>query len=357
MNVKVVIVGAGPAGLVDVGLLNRYSIPNIVLEREDCCASLWKKRSYDRLKLHLAKQFCQLPHMPYPPSFPTFVPRDQFIHYLDEYSERFGVRPCYRRDVESAHFDGTSGRWRITARDLSTGAREEYTAEFLVVATGENSEGVLPDVKGLDEYRGEVMHSSNYENGRRFRSKDVLVVGCGNSGMEIAYDLSNYLARTSMVARNPVHVFTKELIFLGMLLLRYLPINVVDFIVIFLSKLIYGRFSQKGEIKVYPSIKLIKGKKVVFENGDASEFDAIIFATGYKTNVRKWLKGGDDLFNDEGSPSIPDQWKGKNGLYGAGFAKKGLAGISRDASSIANDINSALRFTGKLSAGVVDINR
>lgn len=85
----------------------------------------------------------------------------------------------------------------------------------------------------------------------------------------------------------------------------------------------------------------------MFQNGEASHFDAILFATGYRTNVRKWLKGSNDLFNDEGLPSIQDQWKGENGLYCAGFARRGLAGISKDASSIANDINFALQFMHK----------
>uniref|UniRef100_A0A251VQW0 indole-3-pyruvate monooxygenase n=1 Tax=Helianthus annuus TaxID=4232 RepID=A0A251VQW0_HELAN len=61
----VMIVGAGPAGIATSACLNLLSIPNIVLEREDCYASLWQKKAYDRLKLHLAKNFCQLPHMPF----------------------------------------------------------------------------------------------------------------------------------------------------------------------------------------------------------------------------------------------------------------------------------------------------
>lgn len=65
-EVPVVIVGAGPAGLATSACLNNLSVPNIILEREDCSASLWKKRAYDRMKLHLAKQFCELPHMPFP---------------------------------------------------------------------------------------------------------------------------------------------------------------------------------------------------------------------------------------------------------------------------------------------------
>jgi len=74
-EVVVAIVGVGPSGLAAVACLNCLGIANIVLEREDCSASLWRNRSYDRLKLHLAKQFCELPHMPFPSNSPTFVPR------------------------------------------------------------------------------------------------------------------------------------------------------------------------------------------------------------------------------------------------------------------------------------------
>lgn len=204
MEVKVVIVGAGPAGLSTSACLNRFSIPNVVLEREDCCASLWKKRSYDRLKLHLHKQFCELPHMPFPKDSPKFMPRNDFIHYLDEYALRFGIRAHYRRNVESARFDMGSRKWLISARNVNSGSYEDYVADFLVVASGENSEGIVPNVKGLDTFQGLFMHSSSYDSGEKYRNKDVLVVGCGNSGMEIAYDLSNHCAKTSIVARNPV---------------------------------------------------------------------------------------------------------------------------------------------------------
>jgi len=75
---------------------------------------------------------------------------------------------------------------------------------YLVVATGENSDEYIPMINGLESFEGEYLHSSEYLNGRSWYDKNVLVVGSGNSGMEIAYDLLNWGANTSIVIRSPV---------------------------------------------------------------------------------------------------------------------------------------------------------
>ncbi|PNX54785.1 flavin-containing monooxygenase yucca11-like protein, partial [Trifolium pratense] len=96
---------------------------------------------------------------------------------------------------------------------------------------------------------------------------------------------------------------------------------------------------------VYPGIASIKkGKIVEFEDGRSGEFDVIIFATGYRTNVQKWLKDYKELFNENGFPKqcFPNHWKGRNKIYCAGFSKNGLQGIAYDAQKIAADINFAI---------------
>ncbi|XP_062076192.1 probable indole-3-pyruvate monooxygenase YUCCA11 [Humulus lupulus] len=372
---EVIIVGAGPAGLATSACLRRHNISNIVLEREDCSASLWKKRSYDRVKLHLAKQFCQLPHLPFPKGTPKFVPRNKFIQYVDNYVSHFGITPRYGRSVESAVFNEGIGKWCVTVRKREL-EEEVYCGVFLVVATGENSEGFTPLIEGLESFEGVCMHSSSYVNGVEFDGKSVLVVGCGNSGMEIAYDLANSNANTAICVRNPVHILTKEIVFVAMLLLHFLPLKLVDKMVVAYSKLKHGKLSKwglptpkngpfflkattgrtptidvgcvdkikTGEIKVFPSITSIEGNKIEFENGKIKSFDAIIFATGYRSTVQNWLKEkGHYLFNKNGMPieNFPNHWKGKMDVYSAGFARRGLSGISDDAQNIANDISMA----------------
>jgi indole-3-pyruvate monooxygenase len=203
-NVVVLIVGAGPAGLATAACLTQFSIPYVIVEREDCSASLWRNRAYDRLKLHLAKEFCELPHMSYPVDAPTYIPKALFVKYLDDYIMRFNIQPKYLTSVESSTYDNDNKCWSIVARDIVESTTMNFSAKFLVVASGENSAENIPVIPGLDSFPGEAIHSSRYKSGKSFSGKSVLVIGSGNSGMEITYDLATHHANTSIVIRSPV---------------------------------------------------------------------------------------------------------------------------------------------------------
>ncbi|MCL7034656.1 hypothetical protein MKW94_014174 [Papaver nudicaule] len=319
MKEVVVIVGAGPAGLATFTCLKQLNILSIVLEREDCYASLWKKRSYDRLKLHLAKQFCSLPHMPYPPHTPTFVPRVEFIKYIDSYVEKFDINPKYNRSVESSVYDTIEKKWVIKVKNLVSGDFERYIAKFLVVATGENSKGFIPKIPGMEGFEGHILHSSDFKSGKEFDGKKVLVVGCGNSGMEIAYDISNHGASTP--TRGPFELKVK---------LGRSPVIDVGTV---------GKIKQ-GKIKVCPEMTKIEKNNVEFNNGEIQQFDALVFATGYQSTANKWLKNYDFIFDKDGMPKnkFPSHWKGTNAVYCTGLSRRGLAGVSFDAQKVADDI-------------------
>ncbi|OMO77849.1 Pyridine nucleotide-disulfide oxidoreductase, class-II [Corchorus capsularis] len=373
----VIVIGAGPSGLAMAACLHHRSIPYIILDREDCTASLWRKYSYDRLHLHLVKQFCALPHLPFPDSYPTYVSKDLFLNYLDDYASRFNITPLFRRRVESAEFDeATSNKWIVKARNLDSGEMEEYAARFLAVASGETCDPYTPEIEGLKTFPGEVLHSTQYKNGKAFKDKDVLVVGAGNSGMEISLDLANHGVKTSIVIRSPIHILSKWMIHWGVKLVKYIPFNVVDRGVAIVSRLyygdltkygirrpdkgpffikaVYGRFPvldlgtcskiKSGEIQVLPGISSIRGNEVEFNNGKTHPFDSIIFCTGFKRTTKLWLKGDDYLLNEDGfsKQSPPTHWKGKNGLYCVGLCRRGLFGAATEAQSVADDIYNLL---------------
>ncbi|XP_073129462.1 indole-3-pyruvate monooxygenase YUCCA6-like [Henckelia pumila] len=382
VNPGPVIVGAGPSGLAAAACLKEKGVPCLVLERSKCIASLWQLKTYDRLKLHLPKQFCELPLMSFPEDYPTYPTKQQFIEYLESYAKRFEIRPVFNQKVVSAELDGHF--WRVKTATSEGGVVEysEYMCRWLIVATGENAEAVVPPVQGLAEFGGVVVHTSGYKNGGVYRGKKVLVVGCGNSGMEVCLDLCNHGATPSLVVRDKVHILPQEMLGrstfgLSMWLLKWFPLNLVDRFLLIVSWLLLGDTSRlgldrprlgplelknlsgktpvldvgtldkikSGDIKVCPGVRRLSQKSVEFVDGRIQNFDAIILATGYKSNVPFWLKGSEMFSNKDGLPKrpFPNGWKGEHGLYSVGFTKRGLLGASMDAKNIANDIEKCWR--------------
>ncbi|CAL1356064.1 unnamed protein product [Linum trigynum] len=373
-----VIVGAGPSGLAVGSCLKREGVPFIVLERANCIASLWQNRTYDRLKLHLPKQFCQLPNFPFPEDFPEYPSKFQFITYLEAYAKHFEITPNFNETVQSAKYDETFGLWRVkTVSNSGPIPMElEYICRWLVVATGENAEKVVPEFQGLEKFSGHVSHACDYKSGEGYRGKRVLVVGCGNSGMEVSLDLCNHNASPTMVVRSSVHVLPREIFGrstfeLAVTLMKWMSLRMVDRVLLGIARLMQGNLEKyglkrpslgplelknvegktpvldigalakvrSGEIKVVPGIKKFSSGKVELVDGQILEIDSVILATGYRSNVPSWLKEN-DFFSEDGIPKdpFPNGWKGKAGLYAVGFTRKGLSGASLDAISVAMDV-------------------
>jgi indole-3-pyruvate monooxygenase len=118
---------------------------------------------------------------------------------MERYAAASGVAPRFGASVEEAAFDTVLGAWAVR---LAGG--EVLMARWLVVATGENAEPHVPDFPGLRQFAGRVLHTCEYKSGEEFAGEKVLVVGCGNSGMEVSLDLCRYGAKPSMVVRNTV---------------------------------------------------------------------------------------------------------------------------------------------------------
>ncbi|KAK9699871.1 hypothetical protein RND81_08G200800 [Saponaria officinalis] len=389
-----VIVGAGPSGLAVAACLKEKGVPSIVLERASCIASLWQLKTYDRLRLHLPKKFCELPLLPFPTHYPRYPNKGQFVSYLEGYSRKFDINPNFNETVDRAEFDQTLGFWRVkTSKKDETApvgvVMTEYVTRWLIVATGENAEVAVPEFDGLEEYEGIIVHTSLYKSGEVFRDKKVLVVGSGNSGMEVCLDLCHHNAMPSIVVRDKVHVLPREMFGkstfgLSMWMLKWLPINLVDKLLLVIAWFILGDTSKLGltrplmgplqlknlsgktpvldvgtldkikcgDIKVCPGIKrLMTHKNVEFVDGRVENFDAIILATGYKSNVPYWLKEREMFSREDGLPRkpFPNGWKGDNGLYAVGFTKRGLLGASMDAMKIAEDIEQCWISTSKPS--------
>ncbi|KAL6626275.1 hypothetical protein ACP70R_030001 [Stipagrostis hirtigluma subsp. patula] len=373
---EVIIVGAGLSGLAASACLSLRGVRSLVLERDDCVGSLWRKRAYDRLTLQLHKRVSALPHAPHPAAAPAYLSRDDFAGYLDGYAARFAVRARLGRDVHAARFDAGKGRWVVEAVDLATGEAERYAARYLVAATGPYDEKVVPEVAGLEGFPGKVMHASEYRSARGLglEGRPVLVVGCGNSGMEIALDLADAGARTSIVVRSELHLVTKEIFNLGISLTKYLPIWIIDKLVLFMCYLVLGDTSRHGlrrpamgpfarkqhcsavpvidagtyskiktgEIQVRPAMTSVHGNTVEFADGTRHPFDAIVFATGYRSGIKRWLQDDGGMIGDDGR-TRQGRVKGENGLYFVGLSGNTIQGSGAEAEIVADDISKQLR--------------
>ncbi|KAK9265714.1 hypothetical protein L1049_024968 [Liquidambar formosana] len=366
-----VIIGAGPSGLAAAACLKQIGVPSLILEKESCLASLWKLKTYDSLKLHLAKKLCELPHMAIPPGFPAYPTKQQFISYLEAYAKHFSITPMFGEEVRWAKYDATMGFWQVQANN------SEFVCRWLIVATGENAEPVLPEIDGISDFEGRLLHTSTYKNGADFKGSNVLVVGCGNSGMEISLDLCDNGAQVSLVVRDKLHILPRQVLgrstfALSMWLLKWFPVRLVDWFLLLSSRMILGdthRIGIKrpkigplelknttgktpvldvgamekiksGEIKVVRGIRRFTTKGAEFVDGKVVEFESVILATGYRSNVLSWLKEGNFFSCKDGYPKnpFPNNWKGNNGLYSVGFTRRGLLGASIDAQRVAEDI-------------------
>nr|QLD98963.1 YUCCA8 [Lilium sp. c102450] len=231
-------------------------------------------------------------------------------------------------------------------------------------------------MEGMTEFGSDVTHVCDYKSGEMYRGKRVLVVGCGNSGMEVSLDLCDHNAFPSMVVRDSVHVlprevFGKSTFQTAVLLLKWLPLWLVDKIILVLAWLVLGDIKKyglrrpetgplelkntqgrtpvldigtlskikSGEIKIVPGVKRFSTGRVELIDGSILDIDSIILATGYRSNLPTWLQGT-DFFSKDGYPRMefPNGWKGESGLYAVGFTKRGLSGASSDAVRTAEDI-------------------
>ena len=311
-----IVIGAGPAGLAVGACLKQSGISCIILEQSDKVGSSWY-RHYERLHLHTDKKNSALPLLSFPKSFPRYPSRAQVIDYLEFYADEFQLDIRFHQQVISAH--RADDQWEVQTQD------HLYRSQNLVIATGYNQEPFLPTWHGQDSFKGIVMHSSHYKNGEPFRGEEVLVVGFGNSGGEIAIDLWEHGAQVGLAVRNAVNVIPRELLGIPILsigiLQSKLPAPLADAInapILWASfgdltkyglrKLPYGPITQMRshariplidvgtvklikhrQIKVYEGIQEFTKDGVLFTDGKRELFEAIILATGYRPRVNAFL--------------------------------------------------------------------
>jgi len=374
LNTDVLVIGGSAAGLATAACLKREGIDSVtILEQGAVVGTTWR-RHYDRLHLHTDKRNSSLPGYPFPQGTPQYPSRDQVIRYLEEYARHFGLKPEFNR--KAVGIERANGRWRVAT---DSGG---YEAKHVVFATGYACKPVIPDWPGMDGFEGEILHSSEYKNGRSYTGKRVLVIGFGNSGGEIAIDLWEHNADPGISVRSPVNVIPRDLLGLPILTiaipLSKLPGNIADL----LSKPIlkasigdlsryglrkkrYGPFTQiekderiplldigtldlirDGRLEVLPGVRRFTRDGVELEYGRRERFDAVILATGYRPHLDAFADSIDEALDEDHKPVNSGGETSLPGLYFCGFyvSPTGmLREIGIEARNIAQDIRNRLK--------------
>jgi indole-3-pyruvate monooxygenase len=299
-----------------------------------------------------------LPHLPFSEELPTYLSRLELITYYENYCKIFNIKPLFNQEVVSVNKE--NGQWHTL-----THSGEAFISENVVVCTGYNRVAIQPNWVGFKEFEGVKIHSQNYKNAKDFEGQNVLVVGMGNTGAEIALDLVENGAKPSIVIRSPMNIIKRD--FMGKpaqrlaIFLSKFPNWVYDAVGLFFRKIAIGDLSKygiqsphyapskqlrvyakvpvidigtvdqikQGNIKVLPDIQHFEKKNVVFQDGQELPFDAIILATGYKAQIEDFIENPEPLLNDRRYPKgLWIEEKPYQGLFFLGFQVP-ISGILR----------------------------
>ena len=198
---EVLIIGAGQAGLALGARLGQVGVDTLIVEANGRVGDNWRNR-YESLALHNETWSNHLPYLPFPESWPTFLPKDKLAGWLEGYAEFMELNVWTSTRLIGADYDPRGKAWRARLR-AADGAERTITATHLVMATGSVAGApVVPKLPGLADFAGEVMHSSAFTSGRGYAGKRAIVIGTGNSGHDVAQDLyGNGAAEVTIVQR------------------------------------------------------------------------------------------------------------------------------------------------------------
>ena len=204
----VLAVGGGQAGLAIAARLKQLKVDTLIVDRWPRIGDNWRKR-YHALTLHNQVQVNHLPYMPFPPSWPVYIPKDKLANWFEAYVDAMELNFWTGTEFEGGGYDDAQGRWTVTLR-RADGTKRTMRPRHVVMATGVSGIPNWPDIPGLTNFAGKVLHSSGYDDGENWTGKRAIVIGSGNSGHDIAQDLHSSGAEVTLVQRSPTLVTNIE---------------------------------------------------------------------------------------------------------------------------------------------------
>jgi dimethylaniline monooxygenase (N-oxide forming) len=311
------VIGAGSSGIAVAKALHERGIPFDCIEKSDRVGGNWvfgnrngMSSAYRSLHINTSRERMEYTDFPMPKSYPDFPHHTHIAKYFDDYVDHFGFRDkiVFETGVERAH-RGPDGTWAVT---LDNGETREYDA--LLVANGHHWDPRWPEPAFPGEFNGTQMHSHYYVENTDFRDKNVLVVGIGNSAMDIAVESSFVADKTFLSSRRgayilPKYLFGRPLDQIGVnALTPMLPFAFRRAILMAMYRVGVGKVQDyglpepdhrlgeahptisadflnriaHGDMTWKPNVASLEGDRVRFEDGTTEQIDIIVWCTGYK---------------------------------------------------------------------------
>ena len=204
----VLLIGGGQFGVMTAAWLNYHGVTNLVVDKHAEVGDTWRTR-YESLLLHQPHGMLHFPFMPFPTSYPEYIPKDKLADWFEGYVNAMDINFWTSTEFVGGEYDEDAGRWRATLRS-GDGTERVLHPRHIVLATGGTEKPKLPTIDGLSEFKGEVVHSSRFTSGADYAGKDVLVVGTGTSGHDVALDICEHGGNATMLQRGPAIVLDIE---------------------------------------------------------------------------------------------------------------------------------------------------